>query len=114
MKSKVSVSLIILILVNLLPIFGVIYAGWDIFEIVVLYWFENVVIGLVNVLKIITCSPGAVLSDEDKKNIPINRNFGNQSEAVALYSLEKILLNCAHYLYLGDVHELIPEHCEER
>ncbi len=59
MKSKVSVSLIILILVNLLPIFGVIYAGWDVFEIVALYWFENVVIGLVNVLKIITCCPGS-------------------------------------------------------
>jgi len=58
-KSKVSVSLIILILVNLLPIFGVIYAGWDVFEIVALYWFENVVIGLVNVLKIITCCPGS-------------------------------------------------------
>jgi len=58
-KSKVSVSLIILIMANLLPIFGVIYAGWDVFEIVALYWFENVVIGLVNVLKIITCCPGS-------------------------------------------------------
>ena len=57
MKSKVSVSLIILILVNLLPIFGVIYGGWNVFEIVVLYWFENVVIGVVNVFKIMTSAP---------------------------------------------------------
>lgn len=67
MKSKVPVSLIILILVNLLPILGVIYANWSVFEIVALYWFENVVIGVVNVLKILTCCPNSELSDEDKK-----------------------------------------------
>lgn len=50
-------SLIILIVVNLLPIYGVIYEGWDVFEIVVLYWFENVVIGVVNVLKILCSAP---------------------------------------------------------
>jgi hypothetical protein len=88
-KSKVSVSLIILILVNLLPIIGVIYAGWDVFEIVVLYWFENVVIGLVNVLKIITCCPGAVLSDEDKK---LPEYLQPQASNGALHHLAKFFL----------------------
>ena len=57
----------VLILVNLLPILGVIYANWSVFEIVALYWFENVVIGGVNALKILTCCPSSELSDEDKK-----------------------------------------------
>lgn len=66
-KSSSHLSLIILIVVNLLPIFGVLYADWDVFEIVALYWFENVVIGVVNVLKILTSCPSEEASAEDEK-----------------------------------------------
>ena len=66
MKPRAHLSLIVLIVVNLLPIFGVIYANWSVFEIVALYWFENVVIGVVNVLKILTCCPTDD-SEEDQK-----------------------------------------------
>ncbi|MGJ8643738.1 MAG: DUF6498-containing protein [Luteolibacter sp.] len=52
-----NASLIFLIAANLLPVIGVLSWGWSMFEIVALYWFENVVIGAVNILKIITCSP---------------------------------------------------------
>lgn len=44
---------IILIFVNLIPILGVVYLGWDPVDLVVLYWFENVVIGLFSFLRII-------------------------------------------------------------
>ncbi|WP_411827854.1 DUF6498-containing protein [Luteolibacter sp. AS25] len=52
--GKASFS--ILILVNLIPIFGVLIWNWSVSEIVVLYWFENVVIGLVCILKILTAT----------------------------------------------------------
>jgi hypothetical protein len=39
--------------------------GWSTFEVVVLYWFENVVLGVINVLKMICCSP-----DPDQINLP--------------------------------------------
>lgn len=52
-----DVSLIVLIAANLLPVAGVLVWDWSIFEIVVLYWFENVVIGAFNILKILICSP---------------------------------------------------------
>ncbi len=70
MKSKVPVSLIVLILVNLLPILGVIYGGWDVFEIVVLYWFENVVIGVVNIFKIISSAPSVDDAEVNGKPLP--------------------------------------------
>jgi Family of unknown function (DUF6498) len=98
MKLQRHLSLIILIAVNLLPIFGVIYAGWDIFEIVALYWFENVVIGLVNVLKIITCSPEAVLSDEDKK---LPEYLQPQASAGALHHLTKLFFVPFFTLHYG-------------
>jgi hypothetical protein len=46
-----------LVLANIAPLFGVIVLGWEAFDVVALYWAENVIIGAVNVLKIITCNP---------------------------------------------------------
>ena len=54
-KSTPS-SVIALILVNLYPVFGVLFWGWEIFPVMFLFWTENVVIGFYNVLKMITCS----------------------------------------------------------
>lgn len=51
-----NASLIVLIAANLLPAAGVLLWGWSVFEIVALYWFENVVIGAVNILKMLTAT----------------------------------------------------------
>lgn len=69
-KFKKHLSLIVLIAVNLLPIFGVIYGGWDVFEIVVLYWFENVVIGVVNIFKILSSAPSMEDAEVNGKPMP--------------------------------------------
>jgi len=45
------VPLIALIGANVVPVWGVLFAGWDAFLIVLLYWSENVVVGFYNVLK---------------------------------------------------------------
>ena len=54
--SKLS-SIIALITVNLFPVFGVLFMGWNVFPIMLLYWSENVIIGFYNVLRMIVCSP---------------------------------------------------------
>ena len=41
----------VLVATNLVPIVGVLLLGWDAFSVVALYWMENGVIGLFNVLK---------------------------------------------------------------
>lgn len=45
------VSVIVLILTNLVPIFGVIFLDWQVFIVMSIFWTENVVIGIFNVLK---------------------------------------------------------------
>jgi hypothetical protein len=45
---------IVLVLMNLIPLVGVLFFGWSGFNIVFLYWSENVVIGFFNVLKMLT------------------------------------------------------------
>ena len=50
-------SFIILILSNLLPIYGVLFLGWEVFPIMLLFWTENVIIGVFNILKMLMVSP---------------------------------------------------------
>ncbi len=48
----------VLIAVNLGLIAGVIAWDWSVFDIIFLYWVENLVIGAINVLKMATANPG--------------------------------------------------------
>ena len=41
-----------LVAVNLVPLAGVLFLGWDLFAVVVLYWLENAVIGIFNLIRI--------------------------------------------------------------
>jgi hypothetical protein len=51
------VSVITLILMNLFPIFGVLFFGWQVFSVLFLFWTENVIIGVINVIKMILVAP---------------------------------------------------------
>jgi hypothetical protein len=49
-----SRSALALVLGNLFPLFGVLFLDWDIGAVVVLYWSENLIIGALNIAKMIT------------------------------------------------------------
>lgn len=38
---------------NLIPLLGVLFWGWDIFPVFVLYWLENIIIGIFMILKLL-------------------------------------------------------------
>lgn len=48
-----NIPLLVLVLANMLPIYGVVVFGWDAFSIVLLYWAENLIIGFYNILKMV-------------------------------------------------------------
>jgi hypothetical protein len=50
-------SVITLILANLFPIFGILFLDWQVFPLLLLYWMENVTLGVLNVLKMCIASP---------------------------------------------------------
>lgn len=45
-----------LVLSNLVPLAGALFLGWNVFSIIFIFWLENVVIGLFNVLRMATVS----------------------------------------------------------
>ncbi|MEE4192340.1 MAG: DUF6498-containing protein [Halieaceae bacterium] len=56
-------SLASLVVVNLLPVFGVFLFDWDVGALMVLYWSENLVIGFYTILRMLVVSPiGGVFS----------------------------------------------------
>ncbi len=50
-------SVLALIAANLLPLYGVLFLGWKVFPVILLFWIENVIIGGLNVLKMVFASP---------------------------------------------------------
>lgn len=52
-KAFTFPSAILLILVNLLPIYGVIFLNWNPFDVILLYWTENIVIGMFNFFRML-------------------------------------------------------------
>ncbi|HHI68168.1 MAG TPA: hypothetical protein ENJ97_02455, partial [Planctomycetes bacterium] len=47
-----------LILSNLLPLAGVLFWGWDAFSLLLLFWMENVVIGVIHVFRLALAEGG--------------------------------------------------------
>ena len=56
-----SPSAILLVLANLLPLAGVLWYGWDIGDLFLLFWIESAIIGIFNILKMIVVGKFAAL-----------------------------------------------------
>ncbi len=50
-------SAIVLVLANLGPLYGVLFLGWKVFPVVFLFWLENLIIGALNVFRMLLADP---------------------------------------------------------
>jgi len=50
-QKRIRLSSLALIAANLAPLAGVLFLGWSVSSVIVLYWFENVVLGVLNVAR---------------------------------------------------------------
>lgn len=50
-------SSIALLVANVIPLMGVLIFGWQVFPLVLLFWFENVILGVINILKMAIAQP---------------------------------------------------------
>jgi hypothetical protein len=55
-------SVIALILANLVPLFGVVFLHWEVFPLMFLFWSENLIVGVFNVLKMFAANPSSPFS----------------------------------------------------
>lgn len=45
-------AVVALVVANAIPLFGVVFLGWNVWTILIIYWLENGVVGVYNVLRI--------------------------------------------------------------
>jgi len=91
-----------LLLMNLIPLIGVMKFGWDAGTIVFLYWLENVVIGLLNIPKILACR-----GDRD------SRKPGKRPVFLAVFfSLHYGGFCLGHYIFLRTTFPELPAFAE--
>ena len=83
--NRFSPSGIALVVTNLLPLAGVFFFGWTVFEVLALYWLENVVIGILNLPKILTASGRFGASSKDPQQTELFA--GDSSEKLARFGL---------------------------
>ena len=50
-QTNLSLPVVLLLLANLMPLYGVWVLEWGVFELILLYWFENVILGVLNIFK---------------------------------------------------------------
>jgi hypothetical protein len=56
-RRRLTLSSASLLTANLAPLAGVLLLGWSVSSVVILYWFENVVIGVINIARMLAFSP---------------------------------------------------------
>ena len=54
--NRQTSSLWVLILMNLIPVYGILFLGWKAFDVVFIYVVETVIIGLLNIFKMAFCT----------------------------------------------------------
>jgi hypothetical protein len=52
-RTATSRSAVVLLVANLIPLVGVLFFGWSLLTILVLYWLENGIVGLWNLPRIL-------------------------------------------------------------
>ncbi len=91
-----------LILMNLLPLIGVIFFNWDVGIIIFLYWLENVVIGLLNVIKILS-SRGTVHGGARKEKL------GGLIFLSGFFAIHYGIFCFGHYTFIHSFFDGLPE-----
>ncbi len=85
----------ILVAVNLGILLAVLYFGWSVFDVMFLFWAENVIIGIINIFKMIFAFP---LIDDDKTQLAWNERLAAMAVS---WSIRLILIPFFIFHYGG-------------
>jgi Family of unknown function (DUF6498) len=67
-------AVVALIVANLVPLIGVLFFGWSVWNILIVYWLENGIVGVFNVLKMSIASGSGVPQGMSMNSRPVAGN----------------------------------------
>ena len=86
-------SSMVLILANLIPLAGVVLFEWDVLAILLLYWAESVIIGVLNVFRMIFCQSDDVMQRMLRRaNRPIPEELSRSLPRISVNVFKFILV----------------------
>lgn len=94
-------SVLLLVVMNMIPLVGVIAFGWNIGFIMLLYWMETVIIGLFNIPKILTAQK---IPQGTSRRVGV----GGRLFVVIFFTVHYGMFNFGHYTFLKDMFDLPP------
>lgn len=56
-EARRPFSALVLVVANLVPLYGVVALGWEAFPLMLLFWLENVIIGVLNAARMLSVDP---------------------------------------------------------
>jgi hypothetical protein len=89
-------AVIALVVANAIPLVGVLFLGWSVWNILVIYWLENGIVGVINVLKM-----SAATGDESSPGVTVMVN-GRPSSSATKFGLIPFFV--VHYGIFWFVH----------
>jgi len=54
---RIAPTAVVLIAANLVPLAGVLFFGWSVYATLLLFWVENVIVGVFNILRMLAAAP---------------------------------------------------------
>lgn len=67
-------SVLVLVFANLVPLFGVLFWEWSVFSVLCLFWLENIVIGIFNVIRM-NKAQGVLVGKAKLNGVVYNRSM---------------------------------------
>ncbi len=98
-RLRFTPAALALLAMNLIPLIGVMKFGWDVSTIIFLYWLENVIIGLLNIPKILACRESQKTRESGRRPIFLAAFFGLHYGGFCL----------GHYVFLRTTFPELPE-----
>ncbi|HEV2749154.1 MAG TPA: DUF6498-containing protein [Gemmatimonadales bacterium] len=54
---RLTPTAVVLVAANLVPLVGVLFFGWSVYATLLLFWVENVIVGVFNILRMVAATP---------------------------------------------------------
>jgi len=72
---RITPTAVVLIAANLVPLAGVLFFGWSVFATLLLFWVENVIVGVFNILRMLTAAPDQLFGGIHTRGFPTAAMF---------------------------------------
>jgi hypothetical protein len=76
-------AVIALVVANMIPLVGVVFLGWSVWNVLVIYWLENGIVGVINVLKM-SAATGETAANPSPLTFMVNGRPATQLSKPAL------------------------------